>query len=147
MAVAADYVGCAFGSFTILQKLAHGAEAEVFVCKHEATGLLYILRLDVADNALWDQEPLVPPRNQTLEVKNAKGTWLVAPRYHFETLRARVKDANGWDIKVTSIYGVLANRYLVPVASPIRVRLARDVDDVLNQTPRMETELFLRSLL
>jgi hypothetical protein len=145
MASVADYVGCAFGSFTMLQNIGHGAEAEVFVCKHEATGLLYILRLDVSDDALWDREPLMPPRNQSLEAKNAKGTWLVAPRYYFETLRAREKDANAWAIKVPSIYGVLANRYLVPVASPIRVRVARDVDDVLNQTPRTETELFLRA--
>jgi hypothetical protein len=140
---AADYVGCAFGSFTILQRLGHGAEAEVFACKHEATGLLYVLRLDVADDGLWDHIPLMPPRNQTLEAKNAKGTWLVAPRYHFDTLRARAKDADAWAFKVPSIYGVLASRYLVPVASPIRVRLARDVDEVMDRTPRTETELFL----
>jgi hypothetical protein len=143
MAAADDYVGCAFGSFTILQKVGHGAEAEVFACKHEATGLLYALRLDVADDALWSHAPLIPPHNQALEAKNAKGTWLVAPRYHLETLQARSKDAKAWAFKVPSIYGVLANRYLVPVASPIRVRLARDVDEVLNQAPRTETELFL----
>ena len=143
MATAADYVGRTFGSFSIVQKLAGGAEAEVFSCRHEATGLLYVLRLDVNDDSLWAGEPLVPPRNQTLEAKNAKGTWLVAPRYHAESVRARALNASSWAFNVPAIYGVLSNRYLVPVASPVRVRLARDVDDILAATPRPEMEQLL----
>lgn len=81
MAEIADYIGCGFGSFEIERHVAHGAEAEVYCVRDFKHDRRLILRLDPNDDELWDGDPMIPPRNRTLEVRGAMGTWAMAPSY------------------------------------------------------------------
>lgn len=135
MAKTTDYTGQVFGSFRIGEIIGEGAEAEVFRCEHLATGRQYILRLDAQDGKLWSGRAVIPPFNSEIEVKNARGTWAYATIYYSHTLEERRKDKDAWAITTPAIYGLLADRYLVPVASPVRVKRAWDVDRLLAAAP------------
>jgi hypothetical protein len=131
MATSKDYVGKQFGYFKIGERFGGGAEAEVMICHHTTTGQTYALRLPLAEDVLWDSEPLIPPQNGSLEWANARGTWLVAPRYYLHSLQELKKDPGAFRMTTVAIYGVLDNRYLVPVASPVRVKGVKDIDAIL----------------
>jgi hypothetical protein len=139
MATSKDYIGKRFGEFLIEARIGGGAEAEVLQCLHSATGLRYVLRLSVDDDSLWSGEPLIPPQNASMESNNARGTWLVAPSYYQASL---TKTASDWKMKTPAIYGVFQNRYLIPVASPIRVKAVKDIDEVLTLAPADDLWLF-----
>jgi hypothetical protein len=130
-----DYIGHSFGDFRIEAVVAHGVEAEVFACSHLPTRTVYILRLPAQDAALWRSDPVVPPRNALIEVPNAKGTWAAAQAYYFASLHIRQEDEHAWQVRVPPIYGILDNRYLVPVASPIWRTGAMRIDQLLYKMP------------
>ncbi len=143
MARTSDYVGLSFGSFEIGSKVGSGASADVFACRHEGTGILYVLRLDSEDRALWEGNPMLPPRNASIEVPNANGTWhseLVSYEATMESVQAQGSDA--WKLVSVPIYGILEQRYLVPVASPVRVKGAWDVTRLLETAPPDDLFLF-----
>jgi hypothetical protein len=142
MAISQDYVGKQFGDFLIMERVGGGAEAEVMGCLHQTTGQLYALRLPIAEDALWDAEPLIPPHNGSIEWANARGTWLVTPGYYWHSLEELRKDPDSFRIEPAAIYGVLENRYLIPVASPIRVKGAKDIDAILELAPAEDLWLF-----
>ncbi|MBS1813804.1 MAG: hypothetical protein JSS87_02900 [Acidobacteria bacterium] len=142
MAISADYTGKQFGSFLIGNRIGGGAEAEVMACLHRPTGRAYALRLPLADDALWDGDPLIPPQNGSIEWANARGTWLATPAYYLRSLSELKKDPNAFKIATASIYGVLDQRYLVPVASPVRIKGVKDIDTVLNLAPANDLWLF-----
>jgi hypothetical protein len=159
MASPKDYEGKQFGSFLIRANFAHGAEAEVYQVTHLGTSRTHVLRLDVNDDATWDGAPLVPPKNGSIEKPNARGTFLVTPRYYAsagidadeprEAKMARMfkeqpkhKPTNDWTLATVAIYGVMDQRYLVPVASPIRVAGAKNVDEILSLSPADDVYLF-----
>jgi hypothetical protein len=127
MAEVADYIGCGFGSFEIERHVAHGAEAEVYCIRDFKHDRRLILRLDPKDDELWDGDPMVPPRNSSLEVRNAKGTWVAARNYR---VRASV-DKQEFKFACASIYGVLDQRFLIPVSARLRVENALSPDHVL----------------
>ena len=134
MPTATDYIGRSFGEFTIVGQVGHGTEAEVLACKHVATGITYVLRLDVNDDELWDNDFLLPPRNASLERRNAQVSWMVNARRARHNVNKIQKDLSS--LKITpDIYAVIESRYLIPVASPVRVRGAWDVDRVLRMSP------------
>lgn len=135
MAKTSDYMGQIFGPFRIWEVIGEGAEAEVYRCEHQATGRQYVLRLDAQDETLWAGKPVIPPFNSAIEAKNAKGAWVYATVGYRQTLEARREDKDAWAVAVPAIYGVLAGRYLVPVASPVRVRHAWDVDRLFSAAP------------
>ena len=135
MAKTTDYTGKVFGSFRIGETVGEGAEAEVFRCEHLVTGRQYILRLDAQDERLWSGKPVIPPFNSEIEIKNARGAWPYATAYYRQTLEARRKDKDAWTVTAPAIYGILADRYLVPVASPVRVKRTWDVDRLLAAAP------------
>src|SRR5262245_56768884 len=135
MARVTDYVGRSLGSFEIIRVIDHGAKAEVFACRHKTTGIVYVLRLAATDNDLWAGDPVLPPRNASIERPNAVGTWGMQPAYYELSLKERKGAKDAWVIKTTSIYGILEQRYLVPVASPVRVKGAWDIDALLKKAP------------
>jgi hypothetical protein len=132
MARVEDYIGCKFGSFRIEERIGHGKEAEVFRCIHLDTGRHYALRLDIEDDAIWDGEPAIPPRNYSLERNNCQGTWLLSSQWYKYSASA----------ECVPIYGVLNNRYLIPMACPVRVRDAWDINEVLKHSPADDLYLF-----
>lgn len=145
MATVEDYIGKKFGQFEIGPVQGQGKEADVFACLHLSTGLFYILRLDANDKEIWSGQPIIPPYNYSIESKNAKGTWLSAPGYYMNSFeeeslftslpyQKKEKVRKEWVFSSTAIYGVLDNRYLIPIASPVRVKSAWDVDKLI-QTP------------
>lgn len=142
MAEVQDYIGCEFGNFRIEKSIGHGKEAEVFLCRHLATGRYYILRLDVDDDAIWDAKPLIPPRNSSLERNNCHGTWVLSSGYYKRSLSQLKSEKSTYIFRHTPIYGVSDGRYLVPLASPIRVKNAWDIDEVLQQSPADDLYLF-----
>jgi hypothetical protein len=148
MAKRNDYTGQVFGSFRIGEVFGEGAEAEVFRCEHRATGRQYILRLDAQERKLWSGRPIIPPFNSAIEAKNAKGIWIYATVGYRQTLEARSRDKDAWIVATPAIYEILADRYLVPVASPVRVKQAWDVDRLLMATPadRMYSGILLEVL-
>ncbi len=128
MAEIADYIGCGFGSFEIERHVAHGAEAEVYCVRDFKHDRRLILRLDPNDDELWDGDPMIPPRNRTLEVRGAIGTWAIAPGY-----RVRVSvDQHEFKFAWASIYGVLDQRFLIPVTARFRVKNALSPDHILD---------------
>lgn len=129
MASSEDYIGKNFGRFQIVEQMAQGAEAEVFVCADLKVGRSYILRLDAHDDDLWDGDPVIPPKNYTLESKNAHGTWFMTPGYRKQSFGSEFK------FRTVPIYGILDSRYFVPVASPFRVKGAWNVDRLLSSAP------------
>ena len=96
MATPKDYVGKQFGDFLIGERVGGGAEAEVMACLHQTTGQIYALRLPIAEDALWDAEPLIPPQNGSLEWANARGTWLVTPQYYLRSIGELKKDPSAF---------------------------------------------------
>ena len=110
----------AFGSFEIEHHVAHGAEAEVYCVRDSKHDRRLILRLDPNDDKLWDADPMLPPRNSSLEVRNAKGTWVAALNYR---LRVSV-DKKEFKFACASIYGVVDQRFLIPVTARFRVKNA-----------------------
>lgn len=131
MAEIADYIGCAFGSFEIEHHVAHGAEAEVYCVRDSKHDRRLILRLDPNDDELWDADPMLPPRNSSLEVRNAKGTWVAALNY-----RIRVSvDNKEFKFACASIYGVVDQRFLIPVTARFRVKNALSPDYILAASP------------
>jgi hypothetical protein len=135
MARVEDYIGKSFGALRIEAVVGHGAEAEVFACTHIPTRIVYILRLPAHDAELWGSNPLIPPRNASIERPNANGSWHAAQLYYSGSLQARQDDKDAWVFKVPAIYGVLDQKYLVPVASPIWRKGAVRVDQVLRAMP------------
>ncbi|NIP26547.1 MAG: hypothetical protein GWN67_19225 [Phycisphaerae bacterium] len=135
MATVTNYIGKTFGAFTITGEVGHGAEAEVLACQHDPTGLIYILRLDINEDRLWQGDPLIPPINSHLEKKNIHGTWVMERQQYEFTLKSLKDDPDACKITSPAIYGVLDTRYLVPVSSPIRVKNALNVDHVLRAGP------------
>ncbi|EFL52338.1 hypothetical protein DesfrDRAFT_0827 [Solidesulfovibrio fructosivorans JJ]] len=128
MARPEDYVGKSFGFFQIEEHMSYGAEAEVYSCRHLLTERYYVLRLDIHDNNLWDNEPLIPPINASLEHNGAKDSW---------EINKHMRHANA-----VPYYGVRDNRYLIPVSSPFRVKGAWDIDQVLDAVP-LNSEIFI----
>jgi hypothetical protein len=141
MAQVEDYVGREFGGFRIGKSIGHGKEAEVLLCQHLMTGRVYVLRLDVEDDETWDDGPMIPPRNGSLERNNCDGTWALSSGTYRRMVEQIKKGDSQFIIHHTPIYGVLDNRYLVPMASPIRVKDAWDIDTVL-QTSHADDLLF-----
>jgi hypothetical protein len=135
MARSADYIEQSFGSFRIADSIAHGSKAEVYACRHETTGLYYVLRLPLADHRLWTGQPVVPPVNAILERQNAQATWSAAQIEYPQSLAARRRDKRAFIVVSPAIYGVLNQRYLIPVASPVRLKGAWDVDRLLDAIP------------
>jgi hypothetical protein len=142
MAGPKDYVGKEFGDFLVESNIGHGAEAEVYQCLHRSTGLRYVLRLDVKDDSLWGAAPCLPPRNASIERANANGSWNASAFYYQTTLEKLKTDKDTWKFTVPAIYGVLGTRYLVPVASPVRVKGALGIDEVLRLAPADDLYLF-----
>lgn len=126
MAEIADYIACGFGSFEIERHVAHGAEAEVYCVRDFKHDRRLILRLDPNDDELWDGDPVVPPRNGSLETRNAFGTWAGAPNYR------RPVDKHGFKFAMASVYGILDQRFLIPVTARFRVKNALSPDHVLD---------------
>lgn len=142
VATSHDYSGKQFGDFLIGDRIGRGAEAEVLLCLHQSTGQPYALRLPINDDALWDGPPLIPPQNGSIEWPNARGTWLVTPHYYLHSLEELKKGDDSFKIQTAAIYGVLENRYLVPVASPVRLKGVKDVDEILELAPPDDLWLF-----
>lgn len=121
MAIAADYIGCRFGEFRILDIIARGAEAEVFLCINEATRKTFALALGVQDDELWEGNPLIPPRNMSEwnRVKNGFASeYLLAPE---GPLRAPI------------VYGVVQDRYVEPVFPGRRVQMAWSAQEIIKE--------------
>lgn len=133
MAEVYDYINKEFGDFRIDRNIGSGKEAEVFLCQHITTGRYYVLRLSIADDLVWDGKPLIPPVNFSIERANAQGSWLLNTQF----AKGRMHT-----IGCTPIYGVLDNRYLVPVSSPVRVKSSWDVDMILKASPSDDLFLF-----
>jgi hypothetical protein len=66
----------------------------------------------------------------------------MSSHYYQASLKSRQSDPDAFVIKSTPIYGVLNNRYLLPMASPIRVQHAWDIDSVLQTSPADDLYLF-----
>jgi hypothetical protein len=117
MAASKDYIGRSFGEFVIEARIGGGAEAEVLQCLHKGTGIRYVLRLSINEDALWTDEPLIPPQNANLESNNARGTWLAAPSYYQASFTKESGDDATWKITNSAIYGIMFQR---PLAGFVR---------------------------
>lgn len=139
MATAEDYLTREFGSFTILYQLGHGAEAEVFLCIDSRTHRAYVLRLSIHDDSAWDGEPEIPPRNSSIEKANAIGSWHAKQAYEAYTSGP---DDGGWTINVPVVYGLLNQRYLIPVSDPFILRDSLSINRLLEISPPNDLYLF-----
>jgi hypothetical protein len=149
MASAEDYLGMSFGAFTVERTIGAGAEAEVFQVLHRGTGRRYVMRLDANDDEIWRGAPVNPPRNQSVEIQNVRGSWLASTSYH-EMGRDRRKprrqpalwpfrkaESNepDWIVAVPVIYAVKDMHYLIPVSSPFKLRNSVSIDEVFRLAP------------
>jgi hypothetical protein len=132
MITAEDYENQEFGWFRILKKIGGGAEAEVFECHHMPTGRVYVLRLHIEDDEVWERtEPMLPPRNYTIEHNNARGTVAYGGAVSIKVgKRRRSKDE--WTVLVTQLYGVRDNKYLLPVSNTYQRRGAVSFERLLD---------------
>ncbi len=141
MATLDDYCGREFGSFRIGEHIGSGQEADVFTCWHQQTGLVFVLRLDASDPDLWAGPAVLPPHNASVETANAQGTFAIRSaaasamlgRGLGSKLLRRVSGSRSSDwgtVRMPGIYGVVDNHHLVPVAMPLRVPGALDVDEI-----------------
>jgi hypothetical protein len=127
---AEDYENQVFGWFRILEKIGGGAEAEVFKCHHMPTGRVYVLRLHIEDDEVWERaEPMLPPRNYTIEHANARGTAGFS-QHAYEFSKRRSKDE--WTVLATQLYGVRENKYLLPVSNTYRRLGAVSFEQILD---------------
>jgi len=131
-----DYVGKQFASFKIIKHIGGGAEAEVYLCQDQRNGLPYALRLDIADDQLWDAEPVLPPVNASLERANVRGSWGVSGAY------PRGRGADSWKIHIPTVYGVYEEKYVVPLSARFRVKDVLDLNQWLPQARPDDTYLF-----
>lgn len=107
MATPEDYVGKRFGYFSITKHLGAGATAEVFICEHLPSRFPYVLRLDVEDDALWDDEPLLPPRNGDFERGGVKFVWDMGNN-----------EKPGWPEMLEMHYQIVDQKDVIPLCSP-----------------------------
>jgi hypothetical protein len=127
MASVDDYIGKEFGSFVIEDLIGSGAQAVVFRVEDRKFGRRLVLRLDRKDASLWSLDPVIPPRNGSIELRNVKGSWNAAREYS----RVHFSDKIKVVVNVPTVYGVLDSYWLVPFSNPFRVPSALDVDQVL----------------
>lgn len=129
-----NYENQNFGWFRIMDKFGVGAEAEVFHCLHVPTNRVYVLRLDVEDDAIWERsQPMLPPRNYTIERRNVRGSAQAAQLFsQMEKDKDAPRSEEGWSFRVTELYGVRDNKYLLPVSNIYRRRGAFSFDQVLD---------------
>ncbi len=130
MAVPEDYVGARFGSFAITSHLGAGAEAEVFICEHVPSRNRYVLRLDIEADALWDDEPLIPPVNGDFERKGVQIVWSLGN-----------DDKPRWPEGVAMHYRVVGQEHVVPLCSPWRLTHALTAVQVQNLREAVMPEL------
>jgi hypothetical protein len=121
MALPEDYVGTEFNGIWVRESIGSGEEAEAYLCARASSGVPYVLRLDVNDDALWDDTPLIPPRNGAFERKGVGIVWSIAsggrpgervgfPRFF------RVIDGPDW----------------VPLSEPYRNKKALAISEILS---------------
>lgn len=117
---AEDYIGIEFGQFQLANLTGRGAEAEVFECSDLRTNRKYIVRLDIKDDLLWErEEPLLPPRNISIEKDNAVNSGGALT----DMFRMSLK------LNVPFMYA-FRDYLLVPVNNTIKVKNSLDILEV-----------------
>ena len=151
MATLDDYCGQEFGSFRIGEHIGSGQEADVFTCWHQQSGLVFVLRLDASEPALWAGPVVLPPYNASVEAANVQGTFLARTAYAEALLgggiksrlvrrASRSKSSDWGTVRMPGIYGVVDDHYLVPVAMPLRIPESLDVDRVIGAVQPEDVE-------
>jgi hypothetical protein len=124
---AAGAHGPRFGWFALEDELARVAEARVFVCHHLPAHRSYVLRVPEAEGA-WGDEP---PSNAVLERANARATAAATASLHARRRSGRRRAAIGQVLVMPEYYGVLDQRYLVPLSAAYRRRDAIGFEQLL----------------
>lgn len=142
MATVEDYLGKRFGEFTIVALVNNNEDIVTFSCFNEETRFFYVLRLSLSEKDLWKAEPLLPPINYKLEIENVIAARIIAPEYYSKSFEEesylnklfsnKNKKRKDWVFDLPDIYGVIQNKYLIPLSSPVRVKLSWDIDKLLN---------------
>jgi hypothetical protein len=139
-----DYENREFGWFRIMEKFGSGAEAEVFQCHHVPTGRVYVLRLHVEDDEVWERaEPMLPPRNCTIEHANARGTVISSQFYYDYTEKQTGED---WKFVAAELFGVRDNKYLIPISNVYQRPGAIKFEQLLNLPLPLEILPFWESI-
>lgn len=126
MAVPEDYIGQRFGAFQIGQIIGAGMAGEVFECRHLINGRRYALKLHVEDDALWDGDPLLPPRNG-----RRPEVWTAIEKVGFLAMNS----PGGFQDFTADYFAVVGNSWVRPLTIAGRVRDAMSHAQLLQYGP------------
>jgi hypothetical protein len=136
-----DRIG-SFGWFTVDRELTATAESRLFVVRHRPAHRAYFIRLSDEELHNWRGDPhRVSLHNAAVELANVRAVAASTSRLYSAHSLRRDRPAHGASIVIPQYYGVLNDRYLVPVSAVYRRRGAVPFESVLD-TPGSLMRIF-----
>jgi hypothetical protein len=125
MAIPTDYLSRPFGSFVLDELVGSGRDAEAYRCVHVPNGLIYIARLGIDEDRLWEGPPILPPPNGATERKTVEISWLVSGQAW----------ADGKRTHLVHTFRIVDARDVIPLSAPKRVRGGWSITDARSLPP------------